>query len=69
MELATISLGQTMHVLWPHLLIGFRLVNSCSTFGVTVGKWSDLGGLELLRGRFGSFLTILLLTSMFAILL
>ena len=45
-----------MHVLWPHgchLLIGFRLGNSCSMFGATAGKaGSDLGGLELSRERF-----------------
>ena len=55
-----------MHVLRPHLLIGFLFENNCNTFGVTVGKGSDLGGLEFARGRFGSFPIILLLTSMFA---
>ena len=55
-----------MHVLRPHLLIGLHLGNSCITFVVTAGKGSDLDGLELLRGWFGSLPTTLLLTSMLA---
>ena len=55
-----------MHVLRPHLLMGLRLGNSCITFVVTAGKGSDLDGLELLRGRFGSLPTTLLLTNMLA---
>ena len=54
-----------MHVFRPHLLIGFPFGNNCSTFVGTVNKGSDLGGLEFSRGRFGSFPTTLLLTSMY----
>lgn len=57
-----ISLGHIVHVLRPHLLMGLRLGNSCIMFVVT----ADLDGLELLKGRFGSLPTTLLLTNMLA---
>ena len=46
--------------------IGLLLGNRLITLALTRGRGSTLGGLEFMRGRFGSSLVTLLLTSRFA---
>ena len=55
-----------LHVWRPHFFIGLLLGNRLTTLAVTRDLGSTLGGLEFMRGRFGSSLVTLLLTRRFA---